>query len=128
MTRILLVDDDPSIRAMFSMVLKSQGFDVLTADNGQTALEVLQSCHELPALILLDLMMPLMSGAEFRVAQRADPRLASIPTVVVSAAGDVPSHMRSMIDIKVCPKPVSMDGLLAVVSDAGITSAIAVGH
>lgn len=128
MTCILLVDDDPSIRTMFSMVLKSQGFEVLTADNGQTALELLQSRADLPALILLDLMMPIMSGAEFRAAQREDPRLAGIPVVMISAAGDVPSHLRSMIDIKVCPKPVTMDGLLAVVADAGIVSAVAVGH
>lgn len=127
MTCILLVDDDPSIRTMFSMVLKSQGFEVLTADNGQTALDVLQGCSRLPALILLDLMMPIMSGAEFRVAQREDPRLAGIPVVMISAAGDVPSHLRNMIDIKVCPKPVTMDGLLAVVADAGIVSAAAVG-
>lgn len=60
--RILVVDDDPSIRQMLSMGLKNEGYEVKTAENGEAALEVIPSYE--PHIIILDIMMPVMDGYE----------------------------------------------------------------
>ena len=84
---VLIVDDDPGIRRMMSLVLAGEGYDVRTAENGRQALDLLASWR--PAVILLDLMMPVMDGWTFLAAQQADPILASIPVIVMSASGDL---------------------------------------
>src|SRR5215218_9707620 len=83
MPTVLVVDDDPDVRALLEMCLALEGFDVLTASNGRHALLRLNEIH--PALILLDLMMPVMDGVEFRRQQREEPRLRDIPLVCLSA-------------------------------------------
>ncbi len=60
---ILLIEDDPALNDAFSIMLSKDGFEVLSAFNGQEALEILAS--KIPALILLDLVMPIMDGKEF---------------------------------------------------------------
>ena len=83
---ILVVDDEHDIRELIAEALALEGYDVSTASDGQIALEQAQA--NLPDLILLDLMMPVMSGWEFMEAQRRDPELASIPVLVVTASFD----------------------------------------
>jgi CheY-like chemotaxis protein len=83
--RILLVEDDHAIRETIAELLEEEGYGVTCAANGAEALELL-SAPEVPSLILLDLMMPVMTGWELREALREDPRLASIPVVVISAS------------------------------------------
>lgn len=83
-TRILLVEDDSSLRDTLADVLSDEGFEVAAAANGQEALERLASSH--PDLIVLDLVMPVMDGWAFREQQRKSPDLAAIPTVVLSAS------------------------------------------
>jgi len=73
---ILLVEDDPDARDEMAWVLRREGYEVVAAADGQEALEVVR--RETPALILLDLMMPVMDGFEFRVRQMQDPALAGI--------------------------------------------------
>jgi signal transduction histidine kinase len=84
--RILLVEDDHSIREAVHGVLEDAGYQVLQAKNGRDALERLRSGGP-PDLIVLDLRMPVMDGWEFRAAQKNDPNLASIPVLAVSADG-----------------------------------------
>src|SRR6185436_12323698 len=81
---ILLVEDDFDVRDALIPILEYEGHRVVGAASGQEALDRLRSGAK-PSLILLDLMMPGMSGMEFRAEQLRDPALASIPVVVVSA-------------------------------------------
>src|SRR5437762_11749160 len=83
-TTVLAVEDDFDLRDALVPILEYEGHRVVSAANGQEALERLQTMPP-PSLILLDLMMPVMDGEEFRARQLRDPTLASIPVVVVSA-------------------------------------------
>lgn len=82
--RILVVDDDPDLRSSLVEVLEGEGYEVSCAKNGEEALGALAGGA--PSAILLDLTMPVMDGWTFRDRQRLDPRLANIPTVVISAS------------------------------------------
>lgn len=84
--RVLLVEDDADIREAMGPLLTEEGYDVSYAENGHEALQHLRS-EELPAIILLDLRMPVMNGWEFRAIQRDDPKLSLIPVVTFSADG-----------------------------------------
>ena len=108
---ILLVEDDASIRETLVLLLEEGGFKVQCAINGQEALEHLRRAPELPTLILLDIMMPVMNGYQFRDEQRKDGRLASIPTVILSADTDV--HLKTArTGVKeYLKKPVSIEAL-----------------
>jgi CheY-like chemotaxis protein len=111
-TVILVVDDDADSRETLAELLASRGYAVESAENGRQALEYL-SCSK-PALIILDLMMPVMSGWEFLERQRIDPRLQPLPVVVMTASGLV--H-----DIKanaVIQKPVDFGALMNAVDRA----------
>src|SRR5262245_24697691 len=81
---ILIVEDDADLRDMMAQLLTLEGFKTETVANGRDALEYLQK-GDPPDLILLDLMMPVMDGWEFRRRQREDPALANVPVVVLSA-------------------------------------------
>jgi CheY-like chemotaxis protein len=108
------VEDDCDTREMLERYLELEGFDVQTAPNGAAALTLLRQ-DAAPSVILLDLMMPVMNGWQFRDAQQQDARLSAIPVVVVTAAGprvDIPS-----IDADGwLAKPVDLDQLLTTVS------------
>jgi CheY-like chemotaxis protein len=108
---ILVVDDDPELRQTLSEVLADSGYQVVVAANGAEALDRL---HEglVPALILLDLMMPVLDGWEFCARQRADPSIASIPVVLMSASVNLPSDQRRGRFIS---KPFELDTLLDAV-------------
>lgn len=83
---ILLIEDDEIVRRAIQMVLEWEGYQVQCAGNGQEALNVLRAGQIQPCLILLDIMMPVLDGEQFRQEQLRDPNLASIPVIVVSAA------------------------------------------
>ena len=84
---ILIVDDDPSIRESLLEVLEDADYCPLAVANGKEALEYLRQGYK-PCVILLDLMMPVMDGWEFRAEQMADPQLGPIPVVVLTAHAD----------------------------------------
>jgi len=86
--RVLVVDDDRDIRGVVADVLRGEGYDVLTACDGLEALVV--ASQQQPDVILLDLMMPVMSGRQFRAEQSMDPNLARVPVVVMSAFPQTP--------------------------------------
>src|SRR3954470_15283551 len=81
---VLIVEDDEDLRDMMAQLLTIEGFEPATVANGREALEYLQT-SEKPHVILLDLMMPVMDGWEFRRQQKADPDLARVPVIVLSA-------------------------------------------
>src|SRR6266516_2867614 len=85
--RVLVVDDDPDIREVISLILSEEGFRIRGAENGRQALAVLQDWRA--DLILLDLMMPVMDGAAFRTEQRRTAAIADIPVVVLTASRPV---------------------------------------
>ena len=99
---ILLVEDDELLRGAMQLVLEWEGYRVACAGDGREALDFLRA-GETPALILLDVMLPVLDGWQFRREQRRDPELAAIPVVVVSAldAADCPeadAHVRKPFD------------------------------
>jgi CheY-like chemotaxis protein len=106
---ILIVEDNPDSRETLAMVIEGMGYPVSTASNGREALDYLRS-HSLPCLILLDLMMPVMDGWEFRNQQRQDPLLADIPILVVSAVND-PDQIHAVDAIDYLKKPIDFDVL-----------------
>lgn len=81
---VLVIDDDDALRTSLQELLELDGFVVVTARNGREALDMLNS-GELPALILLDFMMPVMNGTQFLALRQRDPRLRKIPVVILSA-------------------------------------------
>jgi CheY-like chemotaxis protein len=112
---ILIVDDDSSIREMLRLFLELKGYKVASAINGQDALDYLGQSAELPQLILLDLMMPVMSGAEFRTVQRQTPKLAGIPVALISADENLRDTAPTVNAEAYLPKPIDFDILLATV-------------
>jgi two-component system response regulator MprA len=110
--RVLVVDDDPWLREMLHTVLTEEGYAARAAPDGRQALAQAQTWR--PDLILLDLMMPDMNGWAFRHAQLADPSLASIPVVLVSAAYTLEREGEKLGVAAVVPKPYDLDALLAV--------------
>jgi DNA-binding NtrC family response regulator len=110
---VMVIDDDADIRDTLSMLLERHGFRVITAANGKDALRWLHGGAR-PALILLDLMMPEVSGEEFRRLQLADGALATIPVVVLSGVGRIDLVAQS-IGVDVLPKPIELTKLVETV-------------
>jgi two-component system, chemotaxis family, chemotaxis protein CheY len=103
--RVLIVDDDQDIRETLSEALEHEGFQVLTARDGNEALIHLDAPGELPDVILLDLMMPRMNGFELREVLRRHPVFAGIPVVAITASSDggrfdAPAVMRKPIPLQ----------------------------
>jgi CheY-like chemotaxis protein len=115
MKPILVVDDDPDIRDSIAAALEIEGYPVLMAENGRVALDLLLSLkeHELPRCIMLDLMMPVMTGEEFLTAvDRDHSSLKSIPVVVASANGSLlQSTLRAREILK---KPIDINDLYRI--------------
>ena len=109
---ILVVDDDLGIRESLGAVLESAGYRVRLAANGEAALGALGSEPGLPDLILLDLMMPVMDGWQFRSRQLQDPRLREIPVVIISAGGNVQQKAENLSAVGWLRKPLMIPVLL----------------
>lgn len=107
----MVVDDDPAVRKILGEILREEGYEVIELTNGQAALDRLRSGAR-PDLILLDLMMPVLDGWQFRNQQLLDPALAEIPVVAMSAGslGMAPSG------VGILAKPMSTADLLRVTS------------
>jgi CheY-like chemotaxis protein len=82
--RVLIIEDEQDIREAMAEALADEGYEVSQAKNGMDGLR--RAHEEHPSVILLDLMMPVMDGWQFRAAQRDDPEIAGVPVVIVSAA------------------------------------------
>ena len=111
---VLVVDDDPDIRAFLGDALEDSGYEVRTATDGRVALVLLRDWR--PDLILLDLMMPGVDGWAFRHAQLALESLAAIPVVVMSAGYGAPIQAAKLAAGAGLDKPFDVDELLATVA------------
>jgi CheY-like chemotaxis protein len=108
---ILIVDDDLDVREMLTQLFSIEGYRVSTAKDGLDALNQLRQ-GETPDLILLDLMMPVMDGWQFRKEQQLDPGLASIPVVVLSAVYNARERATLLGAVDYMQKPVEFDRLI----------------
>lgn len=109
---VLVVDDDKSIRDTICEVLEEEGYVAVACADGQEALDVLRTGRRF-CLVLLDLMMPRKDGWAFRQEQQADPAIASVPVVVVSAS--VLANASALGAVEFLQKPVSFNDILHVV-------------
>ena len=111
---ILVVDDDPHIRRLIIAALKRDGYAFMQAANGQEALDSMRAEH--PDVVVLDLMMPLVSGWEVLEERMKDARLSRIPVIVVSANRG--PEIANAVDRGICaflPKPFDIDVLKSLV-------------
>lgn len=115
MKRILVVEDDTSIRELLVELLESEGYEVASAVNGLEGLKYLQTNHN-PNLILIDLMMPVMDGYSFRTEQLKNPQWSSIPTVVMSAEANAKEKMKNFNITAFLSKPVELETILKTVA------------
>jgi CheY-like chemotaxis protein len=109
----LVVDDEPAILDMFGELLGYEGYQVATTSQGSIALARAQA--DPPALILLDLMMPGMSGWQVIAALKASPETRAIPIVVLSARRDLPSIAGDLGVVTFLAKPFDIDELISIV-------------
>ena len=110
---LLVVEDDPDIRAMLSQLLEFEGYEVISASNGREALQRLHGGAR-PFLLLVDLMMPIMDGWEFLEQRAKEPELAAIPVVVFSGDGNV-GRAGTLPVAGYLRKPIDCNALLATV-------------
>jgi signal transduction histidine kinase len=109
---LLVVEDDADIREALDGLLSMEGFRVTGCSNGREALDWLRASPK-PDIILLDLMMPVMDGWQFRVAQKDDPEIATIPVLALSADSTAKA---AAIDAEAyLKKPVDYDTLIATI-------------
>ena len=109
---ILLVEDDPSTRALMEVWLETEGYDVRTASNGKEALILLR--EEAPCLMVVDLNMPLMDGVELRRQQLRTPTLSAVPFILVSAAHEA-VRIAKELGVDVLAKPFDAERLLSII-------------
>ncbi|MBY0314854.1 MAG: response regulator [Bdellovibrionales bacterium] len=116
-TVILVVDDSIDNRELLQVIIESKGYTFCGAENGQAALEALESLPTLPKLILLDSQMPVMNGSEFRSKQKKSLRFRKIPVIRMSAA-NVADMSAEMNDVAgVLTKPYQIEDVYKVVSE-----------
>lgn len=108
---VLVIEDEPSLRETLKDVLELYGYNVSEAQNGEEGLMAIR-CEPAPDLVLLDLIMPLMSGRQFLMHLQADVSLQAIPVVVVSATSDTTGMLGASA---VFTKPPDLDTLMNAV-------------
>jgi CheY-like chemotaxis protein len=113
--RVMVVEDDEDIRESLLDVLDDYGYEATSAIHGRDALDKLSEESARPTVILLDLMMPVMDGREFRERQLATPALADIPVVVISAFHDLERLIESLKPAAYLSKPIDLKRLLQIV-------------
>jgi CheY-like chemotaxis protein len=124
--KILIVDDEPDVVSYLEMLLRDHGYETRSAANGQEAIELVR--REPPDLVTLDVSMPESSGTRFYREIRADPALAGIPVVIVTAVtgfgGDPYGYETFLSGRKIVPppdgffpKPIEPEKLLQAIGD-----------
>jgi CheY-like chemotaxis protein len=110
---ILVVEDDRAIREALRNILQIEGYEVEVAVNGREALDRLLA-GPAPAMLIVDLYMPVLSGWELCRELGREPRLAHLPVVIISASDEVPGPL-PLPQVCRLPKPIRFDRLLAEV-------------
>ena len=111
---VLVVDDDPNIRKMIVAALRREGYEFLEAPNGREALDVMRAEH--PDVVVLDLMMPVLSGWDVLRERAGDDELRRIPVIIISANRD--PEVATAVAQGICaflPKPFDIGALSALV-------------
>jgi len=111
---VLVVDDDSNTRLTMQALLEAEGYDVACAADGQEALDYLDRVG-LPALILLDLAMPVLDGYQFRERQLRNPRWAAVPVILISGDRDLARIAAALGVEAYFRKPVEMGEMLDAV-------------
>ncbi len=106
---ILVVDDDETVRETMCELLADEGHQVACCENGAEALALLRQSADKVCVVLLDLMMPVMNGWDFRREQLADPGIAAIPVVVITASPDVGDGLGN---VRMLRKPLAIEKVL----------------
>ena len=119
---VLVVDDDAEIRELLRVALTGDGYQVSGVGNGRDALHHLRS-HADTCVIVLDLLLPVMDGVQFRTAQLRDRSLAWIPVVVMSAVEDDGRRARDLGARRFIRKPLNLDELRSALRHIGCCQA-----
>lgn len=110
---VLVVDDEPNIRLLISMVLEEAGYSTVIATDGQECLDALDGID--PGLVLLDLRMPRKGGAETLSELRARPGTRDVPVIIISGTTELDSGMKVAGATDVLVKPFDLEELLRLV-------------
>jgi CheY-like chemotaxis protein len=110
---ILVVEDDDAVAMMIQDYLSGHDFRTTRAADGREAVDMVRQLH--PDLIVMDLMMPRLTGGEAATALRRDPMTEKIPIVAISAVADVTSIAEMLPLDEVLPKPFDLDDLVAAI-------------
>ena len=113
--KILVIEDDDSIRESTKDLLELEGYDVEVARNGEEGIQMLRGSGALPHLILLDLMMPIKDGFQFRLEQKQDPMLTHIPVVIMTADGHAEEKTVKLGAADCLKKPADIEVILETV-------------
>jgi len=113
---VLVVDDDEMLRTGLCELLADDGFEVMCAGHGRDALVQLEALPEQPALIVIDLMMPVMNGWQLYEELRTNTRYAGVPIIVLSGEERALPRASRLRVSAVFAKPCNVDALLAAVA------------
>ena len=116
--RILLVEDDHELRQSLSEALQDAGYHVDSAGNGREALDYLEE-NAPPCLVLLDLMMPVMNGWEFREEQLRRKSVAGVPVVILTADGRADIKVQMLRADGFLRKPIELERLFGLLAEYG---------
>jgi CheY-like chemotaxis protein len=106
---VLIVDDEADIRDTLKELFEDEGYDVATAANGVEALRLLAG-PTLPGVVVLDLIMPVLTGNEVFARMQLDPRLANVPVIVSTS-----DPSRAPSGVLIMKKPIDLDRLLGAI-------------
>lgn len=120
--KIMIVDDDEDLHTLYGLYLRGENFEVIRAYNGKEGLEKLEK--EMPDLIVLDMIMPVMDGEEFCVKLRSDKRFKDVPVIIASVNEKIPKKLFDLGNIyTTLRKPFTIETLIGKIQEALIHSA-----
>jgi CheY-like chemotaxis protein len=122
-TRVLVVDDEPTIRNLIADALREADFDIQMAANGVEALKLMETW--VPCVVVLDLMMPRLDGTGFTELMRLNPRYAGVPILLVTAAYGAEQAAEQVGARAFLSKPFELDHLVEMVSQLAGEAAVA---
>ena len=114
--RILIIEDEEDIREILKEFFEGEGYEVLTAIHGKDAFRVLEETEK-PNIILVDLMMPVMSGEEFIEKKKVHPHFVGIPTIIMSADYRTKAKAQSLNIKWAISKPLELTSLISIVDE-----------
>jgi CheY-like chemotaxis protein len=115
--KVLIVDDSPTVRRLVELILNQNGFEIISAEDGDTGLELARKHH--PRIILVDFVMPRMNGHMFCKALRQDEHLRDVPVILISSKSEVVGHAfeESFGIVHYLTKPFEPDDLVAKIHE-----------